>query len=317
VILLTSAGPGHAPARAVGLHCQLSKPVKQSDLLDAIVTLFAHRAMLAMEPAAHGPAATADGRTLRILVAEDNPTNQKLLRALLELHHHDVTMVGNGREALDRSAAADFDLVLMDVQMPEMGGLEATEAIRARERDTGGHLPIVALTAHAMSGDKERCLEAGMDGYVAKPLRPDELFGAIERCCGPFEAGVAEDTKAAEPAARRAIEETALLAAFGGERSILVQTAQVFLDDLPRMMDRLRRAIGAGDLKEVADAAHALKGAAGLFSQGDAFSLARKIEQLGHDGSAAGLDEAFPKLEAAAETLAADLRRFADPTRAD
>ncbi|HTM34961.1 MAG TPA: response regulator [Vicinamibacterales bacterium] len=311
VILLTSAGPGHAPARAAGLHRQLSKPVKQSDLLDAIVTLFAQRAMQSMDAAAQVPAASAAGRTLRILVAEDNPTNQKLLRALLELHHHDVTIVGNGREALDSSAAAAFDLVLMDVQMPEMGGLEATEAIRARERDTGGHLPIVALTAHAMSGDKERCLEAGMDGYVAKPLRPDELFAAIDQCCGPLGSG-APNQRPVASASPRAFDEPALVAAFGGERSIVAEAAAVFLDDLPRMMGRLRTAVTAGDMKETAAAAHALKGSAGLFSQGTAFAWARKIEQLASDGASAGLDQAFGELEAAIGGLGADLRQFID-----
>jgi CheY-like chemotaxis protein len=195
--------------------------------------------------------------------------------------------------------------------MPEMGGLEATEAIRARERDTGGHLPIVALTAHAMSGDKERCLEAGMDGYVAKPLRPDELFAAIDQCCGPLGSG-APNQRPVASASPRAFDEPSLVAAFGGERSIVAEAAAVFLDDLPRMMGRLRTAVTAGDMKETAAAAHALKGSAGLFSQGTAFAWARKIEQLASDGASAGLDQAFGELEAAIGGLGADLRQFID-----
>jgi len=112
---------------------------------------------------------------LRILLAEDNPINEKMTVRMLEKSGHRVTAVHNGREALERLEQESFDLVLMDVQMPEMDGLEAARAIRERERRTGGHVPIVAMTAHAMQGDRERCLEAGMDGYVSKPVRWEDL----------------------------------------------------------------------------------------------------------------------------------------------
>jgi CheY-like chemotaxis protein len=115
-------------------------------------------------------------RQLRVLLVEDNLINQKVASRLLEMHGHAVVIAGNGREALDVLDEADFDLVLMDVQMPEMDGLTATAAIRKREQQSGRHLPIVALTANAMSGDRERCLEAGMDGYVAKPVEPHVLL---------------------------------------------------------------------------------------------------------------------------------------------
>jgi CheY-like chemotaxis protein len=113
---------------------------------------------------------------MRILLVEDNPINQKVAQRLLEKAGHSVTIAGNGREALDQVAENTFDLVLMDVQMPEMDGFAATTAIRAKERATGGHLPIVALTAYALKGDRERCLAAGMDGYVTKPVVPQVLF---------------------------------------------------------------------------------------------------------------------------------------------
>src|SRR5262249_56704176 len=109
-------------------------------------------------------------RRLRLLLAEDNAVNQRLAATLLERRGHKVTIANNGREALDALAARSFDVVLMDVQMPEMGGFEATRVIRERERATGAHLPIIAMTAHAMKGDRERCLEAGMDEYLTKPL---------------------------------------------------------------------------------------------------------------------------------------------------
>ena len=119
-------------------------------------------------------------RSLRILLAEDNPVNQKLAARLIEKWGHSVLTVGDGRQALDALQRRKFDVVLMDVEMPEMDGYEATAAIRAQEQRTGGHHPIIAMTAHALKGDRERCLAAGMDGYVSKPIRANELFEAIE-----------------------------------------------------------------------------------------------------------------------------------------
>jgi CheY-like chemotaxis protein/anti-sigma regulatory factor (Ser/Thr protein kinase) len=122
-----------------------------------------------------------EGRKLRLLVVEDSPVNRLLAIRLIEKHQHTCAVAVNGREALERIANEKFDCVLMDVQMPEMDGLEATTAVRERERQTGGHLPIIAMTAHAMAGDSERCLASGMDGYITKPINSRDLFGAIER----------------------------------------------------------------------------------------------------------------------------------------
>jgi two-component system, sensor histidine kinase and response regulator len=122
--------------------------------------------------------------TLQILLVEDNLINQKLAARLLEKAGHVVTIAANGKEAVDQVAARPFDLVLMDVQMPEMDGYEATQAIRQRERGERRHLPIVALTAHAMVGDREKCLQAGMDGYVTKPVQPPVLFAAMAEALG-------------------------------------------------------------------------------------------------------------------------------------
>jgi two-component system sensor histidine kinase/response regulator len=188
VILLTSAGSamqhGHSTA---ALAARLAKPVKQSDLLDAIVTVFAGPALAPgrMPRMKRQQTDKAPARPLRILVAEDNLTNQKLIETLLKEKGHDVSMVVDGRQAVDRATREAFDLVLMDVQMPELGGCEATTVIREHERATGLHTPIVALTASAMAGDREACLAAGMDAYVSKPLRPDELFATIDSLCGP------------------------------------------------------------------------------------------------------------------------------------
>jgi len=150
-------------------------------LLDAICrALFALDAWPAPLPQRAGPPTTTLP-PLRILLAEDSPLNQKLAIALLRKHGHQVVLAQNGHEAVATARQNDFDLILMDVQMPLMDGLEATRRIRDRELATGRHVPIIAMTAHALKGDMERCLAAGMDGYVAKPIRAQELFEAMDR----------------------------------------------------------------------------------------------------------------------------------------
>jgi CheY-like chemotaxis protein len=155
------------------------KPVKPSELLDGIMRVLKD---LPVQPASaaqpQGPAPTAQ-RRLRILLAEDNVVNQKVAVRMLENQGHTVVVVENGKATLAALERQPFDLVLMDVQMPEMDGFEATALIRQKERGTGRHLPVIAMTAHALSGDRERCLAAGMDDYVTKPIQPDEFFRTI------------------------------------------------------------------------------------------------------------------------------------------
>ena len=169
-----------ARCRELGISATLMKPIKQSDLLDAIMNLLGtgRDPQAAVAPAP--PEAPASRPGLTILVAEDNAVNQRLAARLLEKHGHTAVVAGDGREAVAAAEATRFDLILMDVQMPEMDGYEATAAIRAREAQTGTHTPIIAMTAHAMKGDRERCLDAGMDGYITKPLQLSELLAAID-----------------------------------------------------------------------------------------------------------------------------------------
>jgi CheY-like chemotaxis protein len=182
MIMLTSSGQrgDAARCRELGIAAYLTKPVKQSSLLDAILTVLGTR-----EPEdTEAPLVTQHmlrerQRSLRILLAEDNVINQKIAASMLEKHGHTVIIAGNGKAAvatLEEQAECPFDFVLMDVQMPEMDGLEATRYIREKEQGTSNHIPIIALTAHAMTGDREICLEAGMDGYVSKPLKAEELL---------------------------------------------------------------------------------------------------------------------------------------------
>jgi len=182
LMMLTSGGqPGDAArCRELGLAGYFTKPVGQAELLEAVLRV------VGMKPTKEKPSLVTrhslreEGWPIRILLAEDNLVNQKLASRLLEKHGHNVVIAANGRQALQRLESEEFDLVLMDVQMPEMDGFETTAMIRKTEEATGAHLPIVAMTAHAMQGDKERCLTAGMDGYLSKPLNVKELLAVVQ-----------------------------------------------------------------------------------------------------------------------------------------
>jgi len=185
IMMLTSAGHlgDAARCRELGISAYLVKPIRQGELLQAICNV------LNLSTQKKAPLVTRHTlretmNRARVLLAEDNAVNQTLALRLLEKRGYIVSVAGNGREALAALEKEDFDIVLMDVQMPEMDGFEATAAIRERERSRGRHTPIVAMTAHALKGDEERCLSAGMDAYVSKPIRTNELFATIERLLG-------------------------------------------------------------------------------------------------------------------------------------
>ena len=178
IMMLSSAGQrGDAKrCREIGVSAYLPKPIRQSELLDAILTALDTKSLAqSSRPLVTRHSLREDSNRLRILLAEDNAVNQVLAVRLLEKRGHRVTVAGNGKDALAALIRNSFDLVLMDVQMPQMNGFEATAAIREKEKSSGHHLPIIAMTAHAMVGDKERCLEAGMDGYLTKPIQLEKL----------------------------------------------------------------------------------------------------------------------------------------------
>jgi two-component system sensor histidine kinase/response regulator len=185
LMMLTSAGgPGDAErCRQLGIARFLIKPVGEAELFNAIAKLVGpgQTATPDVTAAAGGRSGRGVGRPLRLLLAEDHAVNQWLAARLLEKRGHEVIIVSNGMEALAALGRQTFDVVLMDVQMPEMDGLQATAAIRELEQTTGRHIPIIAMTAHAMSDDRERCRQAGMDEYVSKPIDPQKLFDAVER----------------------------------------------------------------------------------------------------------------------------------------
>jgi CheY-like chemotaxis protein len=270
----------------------LLKPVKQSDLFDAIANA------IGVAEAKGGARRSARKRTprrgLRILVAEDNPVNQKMAMRVLGKLGYRAVVVGNGVEALHALEEPErFDLVLMDVQMPEMGGLEATASIREREKGTGRRIPIVAMTAHAMKGDRERCLEAGMDDYVAKPVRADELNQAIQRVAPPSSKPVAAPPPQPE---NDASGEAALLARFG-DRKFLLGMIRIFQTDSEKTLARIREAIAQQDAEGLRTAAHALKGSAANFLARTAVDAAYQLEVMGRERNLGGAESACRHLE--------------------
>ena len=276
----------------------LAEPFEQSRLLDAILTEMGEPGLEEpLPPTAPRVPAPERRRHLRILLAEDNVVNQKLAVRLLEKQGHTITVAGDGKEALAALEQRLFDLVLMDVQMPEMNGFEATMAIRTRERKTGRHIPIIAMTAHAMKGDRERCLAAGMDHYVTKPLLARKLFEAIESLA-PVVARAAADAAPAAPvpAADRVLAADRILDHMDGDVALLRELVTMFLEDCPRLLGEIEAAVGRRDAEALVRAAHTLKGSVGNFDSGAAFVAALRLERLAREGDLSGVDEAWATL---------------------
>jgi CheY-like chemotaxis protein/HPt (histidine-containing phosphotransfer) domain-containing protein len=325
LLMVSSGGPAGstARARAAGVADLLTKPVKQADLWQAILRAMGTAAPAVRPAAAERPAAPPGG-PLRILLAEDNPVNQKLAVSLLQKQGHAVILAENGREALAALYPADsppdeggprrFDVVLMDVQMPELDGLRATEAIRERERASGGHLPIIAMTAYALKGDRERCLEAGMDGYVSKPIRLTELLEAL-RAVVPALAG-APAPPADEVASRGPLDVTAALAEVMGERQLLAELAGLFLAECPRWMAEMRAAVAGADPARLQRAAHALKGGVATFAARAAHEVALRLEKMGRAGDLSAAPEALAALAQEVERLRPALTALAEQAAA-
>ncbi|HEX7446285.1 MAG TPA: PAS domain S-box protein [Pirellulales bacterium] len=247
------------------------------------------------QPAATG-SETRAARHLQILLAEDSVVNQKLAVYLLEKWGHSVTVVTTGREAVEAVARQPFDLVLMDVQMPELDGLQATAAIRRREAG-GPRLPIVAMTAHAMVGDRERCLAAGMDGYLSKPIRARELLEVIEEV-------IAGGRSPTEPSAGPAADWAAALERLQGDRELLEEIAGVFREEAPKLLDQIREAIGRRDAALLKLSAHTLKGALVNFAAHGAIDAARRLEVMGKRGDLSSAPEALAALQHELDRLA-------------
>jgi PAS domain S-box-containing protein len=311
LLMLSSAGRPEDAARCrrLGIAIYLTKPVKQSELLDAILTA-RHEVVGEAEPHVPEGVSPAGTRRLRVLLAEDNVVNQKLAVRLLERAGHTAAVVGSGRQAIEALAREPFDLVLMDVQMPEMGGFEATAVIRRGEEATGRHMPIIAMTAHAMKGDRERCLQAGMDDYVAKPVRAQDLFDALARVAREVDGDGPCSPSTAHRPPSTTVDEADLLDRVGGDRVLLREIARLFLDGAPRNLAELRGAIDRGDAATLHRQAHTLKGMAGQFGAAEAFEAALRLEIMGREGRLNEAGEACAELERAVGRLRQALARL-------
>jgi CheY-like chemotaxis protein len=275
---------------------RLTKPVTQSELLNAITTVLG-AACGDEAPTESFIARRGDAfASRRVLLAEDGLVNQKVAMTLLEKRGHRVTLVNNGREAVEATAAARFDVVLMDVQMPVMDGLAATEAIRQRERDSQTHLPIFAMTAHAMKGDRQRCLDAGMDGYIAKPFRPQELFEMVESTATTDDRPSLGEVDVSTAAAELPYDHQRALANVGGSRSLFRDMVELFATERTVQMEAIRRARADGDNDQLSRAAHTLKGSVSMFASQAAFDAALAIETMANENNLAEYDATWQRL---------------------
>ncbi|MEP7217910.1 MAG: response regulator [Bacteroidota bacterium] len=289
IMMLSSGGLMEDVGRCLdlGISLHLTKPIKSSDLLTAIrgtLRSTATRKELAVEKLP----AVAPVRPLRVLVAEDNLVNQLLARRMLEKEGHTVVMAENGLLALDLLFAETFDMVLMDVQMPELDGLQVTRMVRERERTVGGHVAIIAMTAHALKGDRERCLDAGMDGFIPKPIRFAQLFELMEELR-------VKDTL--PPETVPAFDRAQAMAQTGGDIGLMRDLYDLFISGSAERIEDIRGAIETGDCSAVEFAAHKLKGSMTVFAAGPACALAGELETMGRDGDLTNTGAVYAAME--------------------
>lgn len=323
VMMLSSAMRSAEGKRAadLGVCSVLTKPVSQSDLLDAILLALGNEASARESIAAKSALPAAEGN-LRILLAEDNVINRAVATGILAKQGHAVVHAANGREAVEAIERERFDLVFMDIQMPEMDGFEATSRILELEKSGPRKTPIVAMTAHAMTGDRERCLAAGMDDYVSKPLRKEELLAVLgqiqkapgtklsireqpERANCPSGVKTAPSSQAADRSAKVAptFTQAEFLERLDGDEDLLQKLIALFRENTPRALDQIAGAIDSQDGPAVAAAAHALLSSFGAFGAREATTITRKLEQLGERNDFASASAALIELEHTIEEI--------------
>jgi two-component system, sensor histidine kinase and response regulator len=304
ILMLTSAGH-HGDAeryRRLGILSHLDKPIRKGELLAAI------RSHLQQPPLPASVervlAKPGQDRKLQVLLAEDNRVNQIVATRMLEKMNHDVVVAGNGQIVLAKLATLRFDLVLMDIQMPELDGLEVTRRIRESEQSTQQHLPIIAMTAHAMKGDHERCLEAGMDGYVSKPISHQLLAAEIASAVGKTgraSSGPSMTLEQKEPPAAADIitwDKGATLEWLGGDEKLVREVMAIFLREAPRNMTALGEAVVQGNAKLIEEVAHTLRGELGLLGVAAISQRAAELEKLGHTCDLGAAAQIYERLEA-------------------
>ena len=325
---------GHRLQRA-GVRAVLTTPVLQSELLNALLGAGSHpSAPVGTAPAAGAPLSTLgrSSRPLRILLAEDHPVNQVFATDILQRWGHTVIVAGNGREAVENVIASAFDVVLMDIQMPIMDGFEATAAIRLCERDHGTHIPVVAMTAHAMEGDREQCLSSGMDAYLSKPIRPAELFALLEglqlqgggpHVLPPAPAPQAQPERSPAPAMlpatgdRHVFDHEKALEQCLGSDELLKKMAVRFIETVPGLVALITDATAGGDAPALRRSAHTLKGAAASICATAVSTVAFALEKAGRDGTLDAVPDLVAQLTTEVQRLNHELSALAEVTLAE
>jgi CheY-like chemotaxis protein/HPt (histidine-containing phosphotransfer) domain-containing protein len=332
LVLLTSLGQrGDArQMEEIGFSAYLMKPARQSDLFDSLSTVLARSPVGPAAPRIVTRHAVREMRrgAVRILLAEDNVTNQQVALGILKKLGLRADAVGDGAEALQALETIPYDLVLMDVQMPEMDGFEATGRIRDPQSAVLHHgIPIIAMTAHAMQGDRERCLEAGMDDYVTKPISPEALAEALDRWLpreAPVPAGPPSPAHAsgAPPQAAAAGEPQALVFDSAGMMERLMGDQELarivvdgFLEDAPRLIEALRSSLDAGDAAAAIRGAHTLRGASATVGGEALRAVAWEMEKAGTAGDFGAVSAHLPELESEVGRLREAMERFSAEIR--
>ncbi|MBC8356013.1 MAG: response regulator [Planctomycetes bacterium] len=308
IIMMLNSGEHHryvARCEELGLAAYLMKPVKQSELLDAIALALHKTDDLLTVPLADSTVPQIP--PLDILLTEDSLVNQKVAVGLLKRQGHRVRIANNGREAVQIIKQERFDLILMDIQMPEMDGLEATEVIRDRERASGTHTPIIAMTAHAMKGDREECLDAGMDEYVAKPIRASELYQVIANVFHERTPPKSVDVSSLKSSV---VDWSKALEIVQDDHELLAEIIHAYLDEVPNMVSQMYDALTKQDASTFQRAAHTLKGSLRYFGASEAFDMAYELECSGRNGDFEAVPELLAKVEAELAKIEPELQSF-------
>jgi CheY-like chemotaxis protein/HPt (histidine-containing phosphotransfer) domain-containing protein len=295
----------------LGIQIALTKPVKQSELLDAITRVFGTATRDQAGVTSQIERRPEQIAPMKVLLAEDGRVNQIVAIKLLEERGHQVMVANNGEEAIDLWARERFDAVLMDVQMPVMGGFEATTRIRENEKASGAHIPIIAMTANAMKGDREHCLEVGMDDYVAKPVRSKELFTVLERFApsADSKATPAPPSDPTAPAAEtnqptdKEVFDPVKFRSQAAASDVEIQLIDIFDEECGNFLAAIESAAGTGDAKALRMATHSLKGMIGNYGGRQAFQQAVRLDALAVKGDIQGVKECVPRMKDAVVCL--------------
>ncbi len=313
IMMLSSAGQrGDAiRCRELGVAAYLTKPIQQLELLDAILTALGTGAKKEGASTLVTRHSLQESRNrMRILLVEDNEVNQLVAIRLLEKYGHSVTLAADGRKALIALEKKSFDLIFMDIQMPEMNGWQASEAIREKEKTTGQHIPIVAMTAHAMKGDEEKCISAGMDFYLTKPIRTKELLAVLNEIGGRKGGSNPSVELASGELAINSIDLIAALERLDGDRDLFNELAQVFKTECPKIVREIARAIGSRDAASLEHQAHALKGSAASLGASAISQTASELEKMARSGEMKHAGELLKALEREVDRLFCELESF-------